>query len=618
MRRYLLFAILAICCLSLSANAKPVIDHLEPMNWWVGMKNPNLQLMVHGKDISSLTPEINYEGVSLNRITKVKSPNYLFLDLTIAPQTKAGTFTIKFKKGKKVVLSHQYALLDRAENSANRQGFNNADVIYLITPDRFANGNPDNDTVKGYKDGLDRANTNGRHGGDIQGMMDHLDYIKDMGFTAIWPQPLVENAQDQTSYHGYSITDFYHIDPRFGSNEQYKALSAEVHKKGMKLVMDMVFNHCGSGHWWMKDLPTNDWLNYQQEGFHRCNHMRTTSQDPHASKFDRQEMVGGWFDTTMPDLNQKNPLMARYLIQNSIWWIEYANLSGIRMDTYPYPDSNFMAEWTKEVMNEYPHFNIVGEEWSVNPAIVSYWQKDKVNANGYTSYLPSLMDFPMQDAVVRALNEKQKDKWSDMWLPLYEMLSNDFLYPHPDQLTIFPDNHDMSRFFSQVHEDYNLFKLGITYFLTTRGIPQIYYGTEILKTAVDDHGKIRSDFPGGWAGDKINGFTGEGLTAQQKDAQAFMKKILNWRQSAEAVHHGKMIHFAPYQGVYVYFRMLNDKMVMVVLNKNAEQTEVDLSRFAEVLGSAPRSGKELFSGQTVDLSQKLTVPAMAPMVIDIN
>ncbi|GJM63043.1 neopullulanase SusA [Persicobacter diffluens] len=602
---------------SFAEAAKVKVDRVEPLNWWVGMKNPALQLMIHGENIADLNPTINYAGVSLDRVIKVENPNYLFVDLTIGKEAQAGTFNIEFKKGGKVQLKYPYELKKREANSANRQGFDASDVIYLITPDRFANGDPSNDTVEGYADGLNREDKMGRHGGDIQGMIDHLDYVEDMGFTAIWPQPLVENDQEHMSYHGYSITDFYHIDPRFGSNELYREFSDKAAEKGIKIVMDMVFNHCGSGHWWMGDFPTNDWINYQAEGFKPTNHKRTSIQDPHGAQVDLQGMTDGWFVETMPDLNQRNPLLAEYLIQNSIWWVEYANLGGIRMDTYPYPDADFMADWTCRVMAEYPNFNIVGEEWSISPAIVAFWQRDKVNINGYSSCLPSLMDFPIQDAVVKSLNKEESFHWSDYWNDMYEMLAHDFLYAHPEDLTIFPDNHDMSRFYSQVNENFDHFKLGITYFLTTRGIPQIYYGTELLMKGVEDHGIIRSDFPGGWEGDAINAFEGKGLSADQAEATAFMKTLLNWRKNSEAVAKGKIKHFAPEDGVYVYFRYTEEAQVMVVLNKNAEAKTLSSARFAEIL-KADATGKELFSGKNMNFSGDFEVPAKGYLVVDIQ
>jgi glycosidase len=613
----LLLAFMAVLFLgNITALAKDQIDHLEPAFWWVGMKNPKLQLMVHGENISNLKPELNYDGVSIEKVSRVANPNYLFVDLLIDESAKAGEFDILFKKGKKTSVSYKYELLEREEGSAERIGFTPKDVMYLITPDRFANGNPDNDNVDGMPEQADRNDKSGRHGGDIEGIINHLDYISDMGFTSIWVNPVLENNQENFSYHGYSTTDYYKVDERFGSNEEYRNLAKEAKKLGIGLIMDMIVNHCGSEHWWMKDLPSKDWINFGGE-FVRTSHKRTTVQDKYASKEDLKQFADGWFVKTMPDLNQRNDFMATYLIQNTIWWVEYADLQGIRMDTYPYPDADFMTEWTRRVMEEYPNFNIVGEEWSTNPAIVSYWQKGKVNHDGYVSYLPSLMDFPLQHAMVQALTKEET--WGTGWIKLYEGLANDFLYADPGNLVIFPDNHDMERIFDQLGRDYELFKLAMAYTLTMRGIPQIYYGTEILVKSDfgGDHGMLRSDFPGGWEGDQINAFTGEGLSDQEKDAQAYMKKILNWRKDNEIIHEGKLMHYAPDFGIYSYFRFTDSGKVMVILNKNKEAVQMETGRYHEMLNGKV-SGKDVLSGKTYELNGSIEVPAQTALILEIN
>jgi len=602
--------------ISLFTKAQSKIEHLEPPFWWAGMKNQELQLLVHGKNIAELDPQLEYAGVSLKQTIKVKNPNYLFLNLEIGENASPGTFSINFKKDNKTVDTYNYRLLSREQGSATRQGFESSDVMYLITPDRFVNGNPDNDNIAGMGDKANRQDPLGRHGGDIQGIADHLDYIDEMGFTAIWVNPVLENDQPVASYHGYATTDFYKVDSRFGSNEEYKKLAELAKSKGIKLIMDMILNHCGSGHWWMRDPPTDDWINFQ-DIYTQTNHRRTTVQDPHASAIDFKIFQHGWFVETMPDLNQQNPLMATYLIQNTIWWIEYAGLAGIRMDTYPYPDIYFMAAWTCRVQEEYPNFNVVGEEWSLNPAIVSFWQKGKVNANGYVSCLPSLMDFPIQHAIVRGLTEEES--WNKGLIKPYEMLANDFLYADPYNLVIFPDNHDMDRFYAQVGNDYDLYKLGLAYFLTMRGIPQIYYGTEILMAnpGQGDHGLIRSDFPGGWKGDKVNAFTGKGLSAQQKEAKDYMKKLLQYRKSSSVIHSGKLTHFAPQDGMYVYFRHNDQGKVMVVLNKSENEQDLELDRFQEMLKGVG-SGKDVLGNKTINLRDKLKVPARSPLILELK
>lgn len=606
----LTFSITAIT----SVNAQ--IDHVEPPFWWAGMKNPSLQLMVHGENISATKVLVDYEGVVLKSVTSVENPNFLFIDLQLSRGVKPGEFDISFKKDEKTVESFTYELKKRQPGSAEREGFKNSDVMYLIMPDRFANGDPGNDYVEGFKEKLNRKEPYGRHGGDIRGIIEHLDYISEMGFTAIWLNPVLENDQPEWSYHGYATTDFYEVDRRFGLNEDYRKLGILAKEKGIKLIMDMIFNHCGSEHWWMEDMPGSDWINFYPD-YVITNHRRTVNQDPYASNLDKELMTKGWFVPTMPDLNLRNPFLANYLIQNSIWWIEYVGLNGIRMDTYPYPDKDAMAEWNRRVLKEYPDFNIVGEEWSLNPAIVSYWQKGQNNRDGYAPNLPSLMDFPLQSALQKGLTEKEN--WNEGLIKLYEALAYDFLYPDPNNLVIFPDNHDMSRFYMQVGMDVDLFKLGITYILTTRGIPQIFYGTEILMTHKESnsHGHIRKDFPGGWEGDKVNAFTGKGLLKKEIEVQNFFKKLLNWRKGNPVIHTGKLTHFAPENGVYVFFRYNNDKKVMIVLNKNKEDHHLKLKRFNEMIGGCSK-GKDVISETQFNMKDEIIVPALAPLILELQ
>ena len=598
-------------------SAQSQVQRIEPPNWWIGMKNPALQLLVHGNNIAELQPSIDYPGVRIEQVIKVENPNYLFINLTVAKTAKAGQFDIVFSKGGSATERHAYELQARAPGAANLQGFTAADAMYLITPDRFANGNPANDYVEGMKEKPNRQKPGGRHGGDIKGIIDHLDYIADLGFTAIWLNPLLENDMHEYSYHGYSTTDFYKVDPRFGSNEEYRQLADLARAKGIGIIMDMIVNHCGSEHWWMKDLPAHDWLNFQ-DSLVITNHKKSVIQDPYVADSDYRGFVDGWFVSTMPDLNQRNPHMAAYLIQNSIWWIEYLGLAGIRMDTYPYPDKDFMADWTCVVMDEYPNFNVVGEEWVGNPNLVAFWQRGKQNPNGYTSCLPSLMDFPLQEAMRDGLKEKDSP-WSPGLMRMYEMLAQDFLYADPSILVTFPDNHDMSRFYTQVNEDFGLFKLGIAYVLTMRGVPQLYYGTEVLMTnpGTEDHGIIRSDFPGGWAGDKVNAFTGQGLTAQQQEAMAFIKRLTTWRKTAEVIHHGKLLHYMPEDGAYVYFRYNDNAKVMVVLNKNVKDQPLSLSRFAQMLEGVSK-GQDVISGKTYELKGSILLPARSPLVLELE
>jgi glycosidase len=606
--------LLVISIFSCSAFSQYSVTHLEPPFWWAGMKDNSLEIMVHGPMISELTPVINSDGVKIMKITEIANPDYLFILLALDADIHAGSFEIGFFRDGISKLSVSYELLTREPGSSDRLGYASGDAICLITPDRFANGDFSNDNVAGYADQANRNSPEGRHGGDIKGISDHLDYIAEMGYTAVWLNPVLENNMPRTSYHGYATTDFYKVDPRYGTNEEYRELSAKMKKSGLKLIMDMIANHIGSEHWWMKDLPSDDWIN-NGGNFISTNHRRTTVQDPHVSPSDKKMFPEGWFVDAMPDLNQKNPLLARYLIQNSIWWIEYAGLAGIRQDTYSYPDKDFMSQWSCAIMNEYPNFSIVGEEWSENPAIVAYWQKGKVNPDGYISCLGSLMDFPLQSALIPGLTEGEV-YYKDGLIKMYEMLANDFLYADPDNLVIFPDNHDMNRFFTQVKEDFNLYKMGIAYILTMRGIPQIYYGTEILMTSPVERndGLIRGDFPGGWKGDSVNVFKEKGLTDQQREAISFMKTLLNWRKTKSCIHNGKLIHYAPEKGTYVYFRFNGVEKVMVAFNKNFEEVVLDGSRFMEITAPAVQ-GTEVITGKTQSL-QNIVIPARSVLIIE--
>jgi len=614
MKKYVICFFLLIAPVTL---AQHTIERVEPPFWWKGMYNPQLQIMIYGQNVAELMPDIESDGIAVKRTVLVENINYLFIYLDIEQEVTPGVFSIQFKNDEdRVINSIDYRLLPREKDAASRKGYDNSDVMYLITPDRFANGDTSNDNIEGMPDKVNRSDKWARHGGDIRGIINSLDYIADLGFTAIWLNPVLENNQLKASYHGYSTTDFFKVDRRFGTNLEYKELSGKARDKGIKLIMDMIMNHCGSEHWWMDDLPSDDWINNHDDYF-ITNHRRTTLRDPYASDYDREHFTDGWFVPTMPDLNQRNPLLADYLVQNTLWWIEYLNLAGIRMDTYSYSDKDFMKDWTCAVMDEYPSFNICGEEWSLNPAVLAYWQKGKENPDGYTSCLPGLLDFPLQNALKNALTEQES--WNTGMINLYDMLSNDFLYADPFKHVIFPDNHDMSRIFTQLNEDVGLFKLAIAYFATMRGTPQFYYGTEILMSNTGDnsHGNIRSDFPGGWEGDQVNAFTNQGLIKEQKEARRFIKKLLNWRKTATAIHNGKLIHFVPVNGVYTYFRFNDEIKVMVVLNKTASRQNVDLTQFSE-LGIQGAKAKNIITGKQMTLNNNLTVDSKQPLILEIE
>ena len=595
------------------------IERIEPPNWWIGFKNEKLQLLVKSPEITKAVPHISYKGVTTESVSKGDSPNYLFLNLSISKETKPGKFNIVFRFENGEEKTHTYELKARNSNSEKNIGFNSSDAIYLITPDRFANGDATNDQIDGLlEQEVNRKHDYKRHGGDIKGIINNLDYISDLGFTAIWPSPLLTNDMKEGSYHGYAMTDFYEVDPRFGNLEEYQELASKMSEKGLKLIMDQVANHCGLEHWWMKDLPFRDWVN-DQENYEKnkeswnwkktktSNHRRTSNQDIYASEVDKREMANGWFVETMPDLNQRNPFMATYITQNSIWWIEALGLGGIRQDTYPYPDKNFMSNWAGAIMKEYPNFSIVGEEWSYNPLLVAYWQKGAKNKDGYQSNLTSTMDFPMQSNIVQALNEKES--WDKGLVKMYEGLANDFAYASPKNMMIFTDNHDMSRIYTQLKGDIANTKIALSYLLMLPRIPQIYYGTEILMDDFEkpgDHGLIRTDFPGGWKDDTVNAFTGKDLSVEQKDMQSYLKKLLNFRKKSIAIHDGKTIHFSPVKGTYFLFRILNDEVVVHIINKNRTPVTIDLKRFDEV-GLKGRTLKNIITGEKVVWGDQINI-----------
>lgn len=603
-------------------SASGQINHVEPLNWWVGMKNPRLQLLVNGSGIGETTPVINHPGVKIQKVTPGESKNHLFIDLIIDKTTKPGTMNIEFKKGTSVIQTYPYVLQKREQDAAAFRGFNSSDAIYLIVPDRFANGDSTNDVVGKLKENkTDRNFPGGRHGGDIRGIIDHLDYIHDLGFTAIWPTPLLENDMEKYSYHGYSITNHYQVDPRFGTLKDYKELSAALRKRGMKLIFDEVLNHTGSNYWWMQDLPFSNWLNFAPpQPYTGTNHKRTVNQDPYASAYDKTLWSKGWFDITMPDMNGENTFVASYLIQNTIWWIETLQLGGVRQDTYGYSDKTFLTNWSCAIMQEYPNFSIVGEEWSTNPLITSYWQEGKKNHDGYTGCLNTIMDFPLQAALVQSLNGEEGESYHAPFTKLYEALANDFIYPNPNQILLLGDNHDMDRLYMQLKQDASLVKMALAYLGTIRGIPQFFYGTEILLDNTPHHkndGLIRADFPGGWAGDQVNGFTGKGLTASQTDVQQFTQKLLQWRKKNPVIAKGKTLHFAPFDGIYVYFRYDQSKTVMVVLNLNPKAVNLNADRFKEILQNKGVA-RDVISGQSVDLKSGIPVGARSAAIFEVN
>jgi glycosidase len=620
MKKIFLFLILGWSAGLVSAQVK--FDRIEPPFWWTGMKDTTLQLMVHAEGIAGSNVIVDYKGVRTVAVKRVENPNYLILDLSISRVAKPGKMKIVFEYQREVALKLDYELKERAEGSAQRQGFGKRDVIYLLMPDRFSNGDPANDSVPGMLEKADRNNLNGRHGGDIEGIAEQVGYLDDLGVTAVWINPLLENNQPEYSYHGYAITDFYRIDPRFGSNEDYRDLLEECHKHGLKVIMDMVFNHIGNNHWWMHDMPMGSWI-HQFPEYTRSNFRSETIMDPYASDFDRERMMTGWFDRHMPDLDQHNATLANYLIQNSIWWIEYAGLDGIRMDTYPYSYKDFMAQWMDRIRLEYPNFSVVGETWLQQESQTAYWQDGAPASGEYQSNLESVTDFPMHFALRDAFTEKEG--WTKGLARIYYVLSQDFLYEDPFANVIFADNHDLTRIFTSVGEDYNKFRMAMAVLLTTRGIPMIYYGTEYLMTGEESkgHGYIREEFPvGSWqfavgSSQLAVRSSNDVVSGQQLEAYNYLKTLLNWRKDSEVIFSGRLKQFVPQDGIYVYFRYTDTDAVMVMVNKNEEDKEVDLSRFKEILKDYS-VGKDVVTRGIYELRTMLRVPAVSALVLELE
>lgn len=587
---------------------KIAVERVEPMNWWTGMTSQNLQLLIYGKAIGTAEVALEYEGVYIKAVHKADSPDYLFVDLEIRKSARPGSFPLIFKKDNKKVATYSYHLYEKGTIKDAQQGLDARDVIYLITPDRFVNADPKNDMVKNYKDGLARDKDDGRHGGDLAGVISKLDYLQDLGITTLWLNPVLENNMAEVSYHGYSTTDYYKVDPRYGDNEMYKNLSRELHKRDMKLVMDMIFNHCGLEHWWVKNQPFEDWIHDPSEPTF-TNHAIAAVSDPYAASSDLKLLEKGWFVPTMPDLNHENPFMAKYLIQNSIWWIEYAGLDGIRMDTYPYNNKEMMVEWVKAVKTEYPDFFLLGETWVDNEPQEAFWAGKNPGDNGiYNSLLTSITDFPLCNAINNTF--KENGNIGD----LYQVLSNDHVYYASNLNTIFADNHDMDRVFHNLGEDPERFKQAITFLLTTRGIPQIYYGTEILMKGNGSHGVIREDFLGGWTEDSRNAFSSEGRKQEENEAFEYLKKLLNWRKQSKAIISGSLKHFAPDDNIYVYNRISGDESILVIINNNNEAKELDMARFSEVIEDCS-AAEDVLSGKMITDLKTVQLEGNSSMVL---
>jgi len=612
---------LALILSSMTMQAATKIDHIEPENWYVGMKNSSLQLMVYGKNIRDSRVSVDYPGVKIDSLVRLDSPNYLFVYLNLSG-AKPGNMVLNID-GKKV----NYPLKARTMSGDKRIGFDNSDVLYMLMPDRFASGRNITKPMKGLNPYVvDRSKPSLRHGGDLEGVRQHLDYFNQLGVTALWFTPVLENnlpdMNSQSSYHGYATTNYYRVDPRFGTNEDYDRLVAEAHAKGLKVVMDMIFNHCGYDHPWVKDMPSKDWFNtpeWMKKGdsyYLQTSYKLTPVLDPYASKVDKRETVDGWFVRSMPDLNQKNPHVMTYLIQNSEWWIETVGIDGIRMDTYPYADRKAMSQWMKILNEEYPNFNTVGETWVTEPAYTAAWQKDS-KLSKVNSYLKTVMDFSFYDKINLAKHE-ETDAWWKGLNRIYNSLCYDYLYENPSSVMAFIENHDTDRFLENGKDTLAL-KQALALLLTINRIPQLYYGTEVLMNGTKEvtDGNVRCDFPGGFAGDKHNAFTAEGRTKAENAMFNWLSKLLKWRRNNMVITKGKQIQFIPYKGVYVIARQWNDQTILTILNGTSQAVTLPLDRYAEVIGNH-QEAKDVISGRKVKLGSELQLKARDTKVIELS
>ncbi len=588
---------------------------LEPANWWAGMQHNKVEILIRKAGLGSYTVTLGKNtGIKLVSVTKGDSPNYLFVTLEIKPKAPAQRLPIIFTNGTST-FTREFPILARTL-APKAQGVTSRDVVYLIFPDRFANGDPSNDNVPGMLQGLERDSLVGRHGGDLKGISDHLDYVQDLGVNTIWINPELENDQKHASYHGYAVTDHYRVDRRFGSNEQLQNLISECHRRGLKVIRDVVLNHIGSNHYWMQDLPFQDWIN-QWPSFTRTTYRAPTLVDPYAAQADIKHFTDGWFDTSMPDLNQRNPHVATYLIQQAIWWIEYAGFDDLRIDTYTYSDQPFCSRWCKELREEYPKLNMFGEIWENAVPVQGYFADNQPLKRGnFDSNLPGVIDFQLCFAIQEALTREQG--WTEGASRIYYTLAQDYFYEDPYRNMVMLDNHDFTRFYTTIGENYDKYRSGMAFLLTTRGIPQIYYGTELLGTgnASPSHGNIRKDFPGGWAGDKVNKFTAAGRTEQEQAAFNYARTLIRYRNETPALQTGKLMQFVPVDGVYTYFRYDTAKTVAVFLNTANKDMEIDLSRFAERMQGFTQA-KDVTTGAIITDLHTLKITKNSPIVWEL-
>lgn len=612
------------------SDAGSRVERIEPLSWWTGMKTP-LQLLVRGENISSCNVRMEGgKGISVSAVYKADSPNYLFVDVEISQNAAPGTYWIVFDNGSET-FKHPYEIAARGEGSAERKSFTTGDMIYLIMPDRFANGDPTNDATEDTAEKPARDEFFGRHGGDIQGIIDHLGYIADLGATAIWNTPLLLDNEPEGSYHGYACADYYHIDPRFGSNELYRDFVGKAHENGLKVIMDIVTNHCGTAHWWMDDLPFKDWIHVFPE-YTGTNVCFSTNMDPNASKYDLNLQESGWFVPSMPDMNLDNPFVLHYFVQWAVWWIEYSGLDGFRVDTYPYNEKIPMSEWCASVLNEYPNFNIVGECWTSSIPQLAYWQGGNANKDGFDSHLPSIMDFPLQEAIWKAV-PTDSHGWGEGMTRVYDCLSHDFVYHDLSRMMIFPGNHDTDRIGDVLKHNADRHKIVMTMMATMRGIPQIFYGDEMMFVSKDKsqgHGGLRVDFPGGWQGDKIDLFTpegrasaavntdgkpvAEGLMAELHD---YTQKLFQWRKGKKVIHDGKTMHFLSRDNTYAYFRYDDTDAVFVFINNSRGKKNVPWSHYAEIADGL-HDGRNVLTGEAAEVNDSTVVGPRQVLVVEYH
>jgi len=598
--------------MAMSVSAQiPALERVEPMFWWVGMHNPDLQLIVHGDHIAARKVELNYPGVKLVAVHKVENPDYLFLDLRIFSGTSPGTFPIKFIKAGEKALTYIYELKKRDRSPGRAQGVTDKDLIYLIMPDRFSNGDTTNDSFANMRErGINRDSMFSRHGGDIQGVMNHLDYLKDLGVTAIWLTPAIENDEPHASYHGYAVTDHYKIDARYGTNALYKQFVEKCHSMGLKVVMDLVHNHAGTEGYTISDMPMKSWV-HQWPKYTKSNFKYEAVMDPHGDAMDRKLMLDGWFDHRMADMNENNPYVENFLTQNHIWWVEYSGVDGFRLDTYPYNDPEYMAKWAVDVNTEFPQLSIFGEVLTNTPVISAYFTQGNTENRGFDTHLPGITDAVIKEGIYDALMD-----WNGGVGHLYDLLAQDFLYQDVNRNVVFLDNHDMSRALSMVKEDVTKYKSAMAMMLTLRGIPQMYYGDEILmKNYSNPDGLVRADFPGGWAGDKVNKFNAAGRTDAENDAFNYVRKLANYRKNTPALQNGKMMQYIPEKGIYVYFRYDDKKTIMIVYNGKDKEQTIETDRYSERIKGGKKA-KNVITDETIDLS-KVTIPARATLVLEL-